>query len=109
MPRTILTGAVDSKSPRSLICSCKFDTILSSQRSPSFVGAVVSRKRHTILGRGGGVGLDGVKQARVSLALVGMAASVAVGAALWPHASDAYAVLAAQDDPAELSGFRLNS
>jgi hypothetical protein len=38
-----------------------------------------------------------------------MAASVAVGAALWPHASDAYAVLAAQDDPAELSGVRLNS
>ena len=28
--------------PRPLICSCKFDTILSSQRSPSFVGAVVS-------------------------------------------------------------------
>jgi hypothetical protein len=50
-----------------------------------------------------------MKRARVSLALVGMAASVAVGAALWPHASDAYAVLAAQDDPAELSGFRLNS
>jgi hypothetical protein len=38
-----------------------------------------------------------------------MAASVAVGAALWPHARDAYAVLAAQDDPAELSGIRLNS
>jgi hypothetical protein len=50
-----------------------------------------------------------MKRARVGLALVGMAASVAVGAALWPHASDAYAVLAAQDDPAELSGFRLNS
>jgi hypothetical protein len=50
-----------------------------------------------------------MKRARVGLALVGMAASVAVGAALWPHASDAYAVLAAQDDPAELSGIRLNS
>jgi hypothetical protein len=34
---------------------------------------------------------------------------VAAGAALWPHASDAYAVLAAQDDPSELSGVRLNS
>src|ERR1700712_6121756 len=32
-----------------LICLCKFDTILSSQRSPSFVGDVVSEKRHTIL------------------------------------------------------------
>jgi hypothetical protein len=50
-----------------------------------------------------------MKRARLGLAVVGMAASVAVGAALWPHASDAYAVLAAQDDPAELSGFRLNS
>jgi hypothetical protein len=50
-----------------------------------------------------------MKRARVGLALVGMAASVAVGAALWPHASDAYAVLAAQDDPAELSDIRLNS
>jgi len=50
-----------------------------------------------------------MKRARLGLALVGMAASVAVGAALWPHARDAYAVLAAQDDPAELSGIRLNS
>jgi hypothetical protein len=50
-----------------------------------------------------------MKRARLGLAVVGMAASLAVGAALWPHASDAYAVLAAQDDPAELSGIRLNS
>jgi hypothetical protein len=50
-----------------------------------------------------------MKRARLGLALAGMAASVAVGAALWPHARDAYAVLAAQDDPAELSGIRLNS
>jgi hypothetical protein len=42
MPRTILAGIGDSQSPQPLICSCKFDTILSSQRSPSFVGAVVS-------------------------------------------------------------------
>ena len=50
-----------------------------------------------------------MKRARLGLAVVGMAASLAVGAALWPHASDAYAVLAAQDDPAELSGIGLNS
>ena len=60
MPRTILTGSADSKSRVSCrqrllkvsaphICSCKFDTILSSQRSPSFVGAVVFKKRHTML------------------------------------------------------------
>jgi hypothetical protein len=50
-----------------------------------------------------------MKRARLGLALVGMAASAAVGAALWPHARDAYAVLAAQHDPAQLSGVQLNS
>lgn len=45
---------------------------------------------------------------RLGLALAGMATSVAVGAALWPHARDAYAVLAAQDDPAALSDAQLN-
>ncbi len=50
-----------------------------------------------------------MKRTRPSIALVGMAASVAVGAALWAPARDAYAVLAAQDDPAELSGLQLNS
>ena len=38
-----------------------------------------------------------------------MAVSAAVGAALWPHARDAYAILAAQDDPAELADLQLNS
>jgi hypothetical protein len=31
------------------------------------------------------------------------------GALLWPHARDAYAILAAQDDPAELSDLQLSS
>ena len=34
---------------------------------------------------------------------------MAAGSAVWPHARDAYAVLAAQDDPAELSAARLAS
>jgi hypothetical protein len=50
-----------------------------------------------------------MKQVKLSLAVAGMAASIAVGAALWPHARDAGAVLAAQDDPAELADLRLNS
>ncbi len=37
-----------------------------------------------------------------------MAASAAVGAALWPHARDAYALLMAQDDPAELSSVQID-
>lgn len=38
-----------------------------------------------------------------------MAVSAAVTAALWPHARDAFAVLAAQDDPAALSTVQVNS
>jgi hypothetical protein len=49
-----------------------------------------------------------MKRVRLGLALAGMATSVAVGAALWPHARDAYAVLAAQDDPAALSSVQLD-
>lgn len=38
-----------------------------------------------------------------------MAAFAVAFALLWPHASDAYAILAAQDDPAELSDLQLGS
>jgi len=38
-----------------------------------------------------------------------MALSVAVCAALWPHAREATAILAAQDDPVELSDIQLDS
>ena len=50
-----------------------------------------------------------MKQVKLGLAVVGMATSIAVGAALWPHARDAGAILAAQDDPAKLTDLRLNS
>ena len=46
---------------------------------------------------------------RLSLAVAGIAASAALGAAVWPHARDAGAVLAAQDDPAALADLRINS
>ena len=46
---------------------------------------------------------------RLGSALAGMALSVAVCAALWPHARDAGAILAAQDDPAALSDIRISS
>ena len=49
-----------------------------------------------------------MKPVWLGIAVVGMATSVAVGAALWPHARDAYALLAAQDDPAALAGARLD-
>ncbi|WOH85374.1 hypothetical protein RX327_25130 [Bradyrhizobium sp. BEA-2-5] len=50
-----------------------------------------------------------MNRVRVSLAVVGVAASAAVGAAIWPHARDAGTVLAARDDPAALADIRLNS
>ena len=46
---------------------------------------------------------------RFGSALAGMAVSVAAGMALWPHARDAGAILAAQDEPAQLADVRLNS
>lgn len=49
-----------------------------------------------------------MKRVRLGLALAGVATSVAVGAALWPHARGAVAVLAAQDDPAALSDVQLD-
>src|ERR1700691_1394589 len=50
-----------------------------------------------------------MKRLRLGLAIGGMAVSAAVCAALWPHARDAGAILAAQNDPAELSDLQLDS
>jgi len=50
-----------------------------------------------------------MRRVRLGSALAGIAVSVAVGTALWPHARDAGAVLAAQDEPAQLADVRLNS
>src|SRR5437870_1877135 len=94
--------------PQRLICSCKFDTILSSPESPSFVGEVVSRRWHTILITGRNPVLA-MKRAKLGLAVAGMVVSATVAATLWPNARDAWAVLAAQDDPAELSSLQVNS
>jgi hypothetical protein len=50
-----------------------------------------------------------MKRLRLDLAVGGMAVSVAVCFALWPHARDAGAILAAQNDPVALSDLQLNS
>jgi hypothetical protein len=54
-----------------------------------------------------------MRRLRLGSALAGalgcMALSVAVCAALWPHAREATAILAAQDDPAALSDIQINS
>jgi hypothetical protein len=50
-----------------------------------------------------------MKPRRNCSALVGLALSAAVCAALWPHAREAGALLSAQDDPATLSDLEINS
>ncbi len=54
-------------------------------------------------------GILGMRRLRLGLAAGGMAVSAAACLALWPHARDASAILAAQNDPAELSDLQLNS
>src|SRR5437667_9856057 len=95
--------------PQRHICSCKFDTILSSPESPSFVGAVVSRNWHTMLRPAKRTSFKAMKRAKPGLAVACVALSAAMAAALWPNARDAWAVLAAQDDPAELSSLQVDS
>jgi hypothetical protein len=58
------------------------------------------KRKHRILG---------MKRLRLDLAAGGVAVCAAVGVALWPHARDAGAILAAQNDPAQLSDLQLNS
>ena len=55
------------------------------------------------------IGFFGMKRLRIGSALAGTAAGARACALLWPHARDAGAVLAAQDDPAEFSDIQLNS
>jgi hypothetical protein len=50
-----------------------------------------------------------MKRLRIGSALAGMVVCAVAGMLLWPHARDAGVVLAAQDDPAELSDIQLNS
>jgi hypothetical protein len=50
-----------------------------------------------------------MKRWRIGLALAAMTVSGAALAVVWPHAREAGAMLAAQDDPAELSDLQVNS
>ena len=50
-----------------------------------------------------------MKRRRIGLAFAAMTVSGAALAAVWPHAREAGAMLAAQDDPVELSDIQLNS
>ena len=50
-----------------------------------------------------------MRRGRISSALTGVVLCAVLSAVLWPHARHAGAVLAAQDDPAELADVQLNS
>src|SRR6202166_2434241 len=54
-------------------------------------------------------GLFGMKRWRIGSALAATALCAVACAMLWPQARDAAAILAAQDDPSELSDLQLNS
>jgi hypothetical protein len=54
-------------------------------------------------------GVFWMKRSRVGLAPAGTAVCAIACALLWPHARDAGSLLAAQDNPAELSDLQLNS
>jgi hypothetical protein len=54
-------------------------------------------------------GFFGMKRRRIGSALAATAVCAVACALLWPHARDAGAVLAAQDEPAALSDIQLNS
>jgi len=55
------------------------------------------------------IGVFGMKRTRIGSALVGTTVCAVACVLLWPHARDAGAILAAQDDPAALSDIQLNS
>ena len=50
-----------------------------------------------------------MKRSRIVPAVAGLALCAVAFALAWPHARDAYAILAAQDDPAELADLQLHS
>src|SRR5467141_1895939 len=50
-----------------------------------------------------------MKRPRIGSAFAGMTVCAVACALLWPHARDAVAILAAQDDPAQLSDIQLDS
>ena len=54
-------------------------------------------------------GFQAMKRAGLSLAVACVALSAGMAVVLWPNAREALAVLAAQDDPAELSSLGVNS
>src|SRR5262245_12602306 len=70
-------------------------------------GCVLKRAYH--LEKDVNIGLFWMGRLRLGSALAGMVLSIAACAVLWPHARDAGAVLAAQDDPAALSDIHINS
>jgi hypothetical protein len=71
-------------------------------------GRCVTKTAHH-LEEGENTGFSGMKRLRIGLALFATALCTVAFVLAWPHARDAGAILAAQDDPAVLSDFQLNS
>src|SRR6202051_3846165 len=112
MPRTILAGVVDSQSPAKaptahLLMQIRHNLVVPEK--PFFRrGCCVLKTAHHFEGSEN-TGFFGMKRSRLGLAVAVMTVSGIALAVLWPHARDAGAILAAQDDPAVLSDIQLNS
>src|SRR5258708_25852948 len=108
MPRTILAGAVDSQRPgrpsahANSTQSCRPREALLSSGTLCLKSGTLSHDQRNLR-------IFGMKRWRIGSALAATAACAVVCALLWPHARDAGAMLAAQDDPAELADIQLNS
>src|ERR1700737_5648090 len=109
---TILAGGIDSQSPGwsfALHSLMQIRHNLVVPEKPFFRrGCCFLKTAHHFEGSEN-TGFFGMKWSRIGSALVVMTVSGIALAVLWPHAREAGAILAAQDDPAELSDIQLNS
>src|SRR5882757_4400282 len=112
MPRTILAGGVDSQSPAKaptahLLMQIRHNLVVPEK--PFFRrGCCVLKTAHHVEASEN-TGLFGMKRGRTGSALAATALCAVACTLLWPQAQDSAAVLAAQDDPVELSDLQLNS
>src|SRR6478735_9265954 len=108
-PRTIPAGVVDSQSPARaptahLLMQIRHNLVVPEKPFFRRGCCVVKAAYHFEW-----AGNVGILRMRIGSAIACAAICAALFAALWPHARDAGAILAAQDDPAVLSDLQLNS
>jgi hypothetical protein len=108
MLRTILAGMVIPRAPAAhLRIQIRHNLVVPEK--PFFRRGRCVLKAAYHLWEGENTGFFRMRRLRIGSALAFMTVSGIALAVVWPHARDAEAILAAQDDPAELSDLQLNS